>query len=147
VGTATDNNRSSDEIEVKITDPDLVVRVEVDYTEHAGEWVEVLMQGRSDDLETTFPISITFFTLPDDIEHSEHDRVLTFPRTEHERNSKMGCRVRISDMAMHGLLALIESGHQRTFSFSAVPHPKKEGLLIENFEFYLEPKADPRSIH
>jgi len=147
VGTATDNDRSSDEIEVKITDPDLVVRVEVDYTERAGEWVEVLMQGRSPDLETTFPISITFFTLPEDIEHSEQDRILTLPKTEDERASRMGCRVRISEMAMHGLLALIESGHQRTFSFSAVPHPKSNGLLIENFEFYLEPKPDPRSIH
>ncbi|EJL20429.1 hypothetical protein [Novosphingobium sp. AP12] len=147
MSTAIDNDRSSDEIEVKIIDPDLVVRLEVDYTEHAGEWVEVLMQGRSPDMETTFPISITFFTLPGDVEQSEHDRVLTFPKTEHERASKIGCRVPISDMAMHGLLALIESGHRRTFSFSAVPHPKQEGLLIENFEFYLEPKPDPRSIH
>ena len=134
-------------IEVTIEDPDLVVRVEVDYTENAGEWVEVLMLGRSADLNTTYPISITFFTLPDDIEHSEHDRLLTFPRTEEERTSRMGCRIRISELAMNGLLALIKSGHRRTFSFDAVPHPKQQGLLIENFEFYLEPKPDPRSIH
>jgi hypothetical protein len=144
---ATNNNRSSNEIEVTINDPDLVVRLEVDYTEHAGEWVEVLLQGRSSDLETTLPITITFFTLPDEIERSEHDRVLTFPEAEDERASKMGCRVRISHLAMHSLLALIESGHRRTFSFSAVPHHKEKALLIENFEFYLEPKPDPRSIH
>jgi hypothetical protein len=144
---ANDSDRSSDEIEVTIDNPDLVVRLEVDYTEHAGEWVEVLLRGRSDDLETTLPISITFFTLPDDVELSEHDRVLTFPETEEERAAKMGCRVRIFELAMHSLMALIKSGHKRTFSFSAVPHVKSGGLLIENFEFYLEPKPDPRSIH
>lgn len=147
MGPAIDNDRTSDEVEVIINDPDLVVRLEVDFTEHAGEWVEVLLRGRSGDLETTLPITITFFTLPDHIEHSEHDRVLTFPETEEERASNAGCRVRISELAMHGLMALIKSGHTRTFSFSAVPHPKSGGLLIENFEFYLEPKPDPHSIH
>lgn len=147
MGPATDNDRTSDEVEVKIIDPDLVVRLEVDYTENAGEWVEVLMQGRSPDLETTFPISITFFTRPDDIEPSEHDRMLTLPKTEEERSGKAGCRIPISDMAMRALLALITSSHRRTFSFDAVPAPKHEALLIENFEFYLEPKPDPHSIH
>jgi hypothetical protein len=147
VGPATDKDRTSDEVEVKISDPDLVVRLEVDYTANSGEWVEVLMQGRSPDLETTFPISITFFTRPDDIEPSEHDRMLTFPKTEEERSGKAGCRICISDMAMRALLALITTGHRRTFSFDAVPAPKHEALLIENFEFYLDPKPDPHSIH
>ncbi|WP_103727500.1 hypothetical protein [Novosphingobium sp. HII-3] len=147
MGPAIDNDRTSEEVEVKITDPDLTVRLEVDYSAHAGEWVEVLMQGRSLDLATTFPISITFVTLSDEIEAWEHDRVLLLPRTEDERSSRMGCRVRISDLAMKALLALIESKHPRTFSFSAVPHAKSGGLLIENFEFYLEPKPDPHSIH
>lgn len=147
MGPAIDKDRMSDEVEVKIMDPDLVVRLEVDYTANAGEWVEVLMQGRSPDLETTFPISITFFTVDDAVEQSEDDRVLTLPRTEEERSSTAGCRIRISDMAMRALLALITSSHRRTFSFDAVPVPKHEALLIENFEFYLEPKPDPRSIH
>ncbi|MGE4404410.1 MAG: hypothetical protein AB7E40_02760 [Pseudomonas sp.] len=147
MGPGIDADRSSGEIEIKIMDPDLVVRLEVDYTEHAGEWVEVLLQGRSSDLDSTFPINITFFTLPSEIEASENDRILTLPTTEEERASKMGCRVRISDLAMRALLALISSGHRRTFSFSAVPLPREPGLLIENFEFYLEPKPDPHSIH
>lgn len=147
MGSATDIDRMSDQVEVKIIDPDLVVRLEVDYTGNAGEWVEVLMQGRSPDLKTTFPISITFFTLPDDIGPSEHDRVLKLPKTEAERSSNAGCRIRISDMAMRALLALITSGHRRTFSFDAVPAPKHDALLIENFEFYLEPKPDPHSVH
>ncbi|WP_103727317.1 hypothetical protein [Novosphingobium sp. HII-3] len=137
----------SGEIEVQIKNPDLIVNLEADYSLEPEEFIEVKMLGRSEDLETPLPIAITFYVAPKDAAPAQEELLLRLPKTEQERDSKIGCRIAISRLAMQALLAIVSSGHRRTFNFAAVNDPKGRGLLIENFEFYLDPKPEPRSIH
>lgn len=140
-------------IEVSIPDPDLVVTLDVDFDREMQEMIEVELRGRSPDLPSTFPLSITFylgnpeFAGNPDYPGSERYRILTLPTTDEERDGKMGCRIALSDVAMRSLLSLSSSGHRKVFNFSATPDDGNNGFIIRNFEFHLEPMPDVRSLH
>ncbi|MFC0205319.1 hypothetical protein [Novosphingobium soli] len=137
------------ELEISIKDPDLIVYLGADYTipNDDEEYVYVQLVGRAIDFVTALPIVIRFFTTADDVGPPENDRILYLPETLAEQKARLPSQVRLSQQALTALLAIVASNHRRTFNFSAVPDPQGRGLLIESFEFYLEPSPKPLSLN
>lgn len=134
-------------IEVAIPDPDLVVTLDVDYDRQKQEIIEVEVRGRSPNLPSTFPISITFYLANPEYAARDRPQILKLPKTVEERDGTMGCRIGLSDLAIRSLLSLSSSPHRKVFNFSAIPDGKSEGFIIKSFEFHLKPMPDRRSLH